>query len=88
MVKLPIFGAVLFSSLVLSLTSCGGKDPICDCIQVGDELNKASAKVLQKEPTAADEALLIKLRKKKVKACKNYQTMSGVDMLKRKESCQ
>ncbi len=88
MVKLPIFGAVLFSSVILTLTSCSGKDPICECIKVGDELNKASAKVLQKEPTAADEALLIKLRKKKMKACQNYQTMSGVDMLKRKETCQ
>ncbi len=70
-----------------TLASCGGKDSICDCIAVGDQLNKKSNKALQHIPSKAEIVEIKRLQKEKAAKCKEFQTMSGKEMLERKETC-
>ena len=79
--------SVILISLVI-FASCSSKDEqFCECLNAGEELNNASAKMLTGEVTKEDAAALKKLKDKKKKACVNYQTMNGDEMLKRKEKC-
>ncbi len=80
---------IIFASfLTLSiLTSCGGRDSICDCIDASNKLNEKSAKVLAKDATSEDEKTLKALRAEKKKKCVDFEKMSGPELIERKESC-
>jgi len=57
-------------------------------LEAGDKLNQHSAELLQKETlTDEDQSKMTALKKAKEKECVDYQTMSGEEMLKLKESC-
>lgn len=79
--------AVVLVAMAVAVQSCG-RDKICECIEVGDALNRKSSAVLSKgNPSKADEKILVDLRKKKQAACKQFETMSGPEMMERKASC-
>lgn len=73
---------------LLLLSSCEpGDQKMCDCLDSGEKLNRFSAKMLRKEATDADLRKMQTLRADKKKKCAAYQTMSGEEMLKRKQDC-
>jgi hypothetical protein len=80
---------LVFASIftLFTITSCGEKDSICDCIDASNKLNEAASKVLVKEATAKDEKTLKTLRTEKKKKCAEFENMSGTEMMERKESC-
>ncbi len=77
-----------FFGVALLFSACGEKDAICDCISAGDQLNKESHKLLTKTPTEADVKKMKELKKEKELKCKDFQTMSGEEMLERKATCE
>ena len=82
MVKLVI--PVLFL-----VVACSGSTPFCDCIQKGEELNQLTERTLSEGVISAEEANQIKqLKSEKDNLCKEYQTMSGQEMLKLKQACE
>jgi hypothetical protein len=79
---------LVFISLSL-LVSCKTKDTkMCACLEAGEKLNKLSAKLLTTEVTEAQKDAMLKLKAIKKEKCKDFQTMSGEEMLKRKATCQ
>jgi hypothetical protein len=75
-------------SLVV-LSSCKEKDPrFCDCLNVGEELNAFSSKMMTGEVTKEQDAKLQQLMRKKAQVCAPYQKMKGPEMLKKKEGCE
>ncbi len=84
--KFPFF--ILSFQFSILLFSCSSRDPkMCDCLESGDKLNKFSAELFEKEPTAADQEKMKRLRDEKAKKCADFQNMSGEEMLKRKATC-
>jgi len=78
----------LFISVFI-LFSCGAKDTkMCECLEVGEELNQLSAKLLTSDVTEQQKKDLFRLRAEKDKKCQDFQTMGGEEMLKRKAECQ
>jgi len=78
----------LLPALIFCLCACGPTDPkMCDCLDAGDKLNQFSSKLLSKEATPKEVAEMKKLKADKTSKCKDYQTMSGEEMLKRKAEC-
>ncbi len=86
-VKVLLFSAFLFLLTGITLTSCSEKDTICECIEIGDQLNKKSSKALTHTPSETEIAEIKRLRKEKSKKCAEFQKMSGSEMLERKASC-
>lgn len=86
--KVLQFSGLTLFILAISLTSCSGKDSICDCIAVGDQLNKKSSKALQHTPSEKEIAEIKQLKKEKAAKCKEFQKMSGKEMLERKATCE
>lgn len=80
-----LYTLVLLSTITLS--SCGGKDTICECIEIGDKLNKKSSKALTHTPSQKEIKEIKQLQKEKAKKCAEFQKMSGKEMLERKASC-
>lgn len=74
--------------VVLSLTACGEKDSICACIEAGDKLNKLSSEVLEGKKSDINQQEWKKLKVDKEKKCKEFETMSGPEMLERKKNCE
>ncbi len=80
-------------ALMAVLWACSGdgeeKDAqFCKCMKAGDELNKYSAELFDRQATAEDEKKMKELRAKSQKECSQYHTMSGEEMMKRKKACQ
>ena len=79
----------LFTALSFVLLACGSKDTkMCDCLEVSDRLNQLSSELLINDVTPAQKKEMKSLQKQKDKKCKDFQTMSGEEMLKLKEDCQ
>ena len=77
---------LIFTGLLL--LSCSGKDTqFCKCLEAGEALNNFSSELFQKDMDQSKADELNKLKEAKQKACANYQTMSGEEMLKRKKEC-
>lgn len=71
------------------LFSCTQRDKkMCDCLETGDKLNKLSSELLQNSVTKTQKDELFKLRAEKDQKCKDFQTMSGEEMLKKKATCE
>jgi hypothetical protein len=76
--------------LLFVLAACGSgeKTPFCKCIEAGDELNSYSAEILGKsEIDTQAETKMTALKAKKKELCKDYETMSGAEMLELKKAC-
>lgn len=82
--KLPIFAIIALSSLILS--SCS-EDSICDCIRASDELTNKYDQLRTKELTAEGQKEVKQLLKTKKAKCKEFELMSGPEMMERKASC-
>lgn len=54
----------------------------------GEELDAFSSKLFTKAITEEDAKELQELKKKQKKECATYQTMTGSEMMKRKEECE
>jgi hypothetical protein len=78
---------LIISGITGFISACSEPDSICDCITASAAVNKKSAEILKKEPTAADESTLKKLRAEKKKKCAAFEDMSGPEMLERKATC-
>jgi hypothetical protein len=75
--------------LVMVLSSCSQKDSqFCECMEAGKELNEFAQTLWEKNVTKADADKQKQLKEAQTEACKNYQTMDGTEMLKRKEACE
>lgn len=80
---------LLIISSILILSACNSKDEqFCECLKAGEELNVFSSSLLQEEITKEKSDKLKNLKKLKTEACKDYQTMDGPEMLKKKAECQ
>jgi len=82
--KLPIFAIIALSSLILS--SCS-EDSICDCIRASDELTNKYDQLRTEELTAEGQKEVKQLLKTKKAKCKEFELMSGPEMMERKASC-
>lgn len=88
---LSLMNKIIFSALILTslLASCtGSKDEqFCKCLKASEELNSFSSELLSGsvDQTKADKLNALKSAKKE--ACKDYSTMDGEEMLKRKKEC-
>lgn len=82
--KLPIFAISALSFLILS--SCS-EDSICDCIRASDELTNKYDQLRTKELTAKGQKEVKELLKTKKAKCKEFELMSGPEMMERKASC-
>lgn len=82
--KLPIFTIIALSALILS--SCS-EDSICDCIRASDELTNKYDQLRTKELTAKGQKEVKELIKTKKAKCKEFELMSGPEMMERKASC-
>ncbi len=73
---------------IFLLFSCSTKDvQFCECLKVGDKLNKVSSTLLNKPITPKIQKEMQVLKAKKKSICKNYQTMGGEKMLELKAEC-
>lgn len=76
-------------ALVLVAVSCSQKDPkMCACLEAGEKLNTYNAQILMEEKTPERIAKLKTLKKDKEAKCIDFQTMSGEEMLAKKEGCE
>lgn len=82
--KLPIFAISALSVLIFS--SCS-EDSICDCIRASDELTNKYDQLRTKELTAKGQKEVKELLKTKKAKCKEFELMSGPEMMERKASC-
>lgn len=80
--KKAIFIAFIF------LAGCSSKDEqFCNCLIAGKDLNEFSQKLLTEEVTQDKAAKLKLLKATQKKACAEYQTMMGDEMLTLKAEC-
>ena len=79
---------VIIASVFL-MSACNSKDEqFCKCLSAGEKLNNYSAKLMQADITKEKADSLKELRAVKKEACKDYKTMKGPEMLKKKAECQ
>lgn len=79
---------LFFVGTLVILSSCGSKDnQFCSCLKAGDELNAHSVQLFDGNISKEKAEKQQKLIKAKKEACKNYETMTGPEMLKRKKEC-
>lgn len=76
-----------FFILILLISSCKSDQKICKCLEAGDKLNRLSAELLEKEVTVSQKSEMKKLKANQELLCKDFQEMSGEEMLKRKAGC-
>lgn len=75
--------------VVFVVASCSQKDPkMCVCLEAGEKLNSYNSQILMQEKTPEKVSKLRALKKEKEQKCVDFQTMSGEEMLKKKEGCE
>ena len=79
---------LLFTSLILF--SCSQKDEkFCACIKESESLNTLNQKILPGESINSESVKEVKDQiNRKKDACKDYEYMTGPEMLKLKKSCE
>ena len=77
-------------SLPLILFSCSQKDEkFCACIKESESLNNLNQKILSGDSINSESIKEVKDQiKRKKDACKDYEYMTGPEMLKLKKSCE
>lgn len=84
LMKLPFLA--FFGLFTLLTTSCG-EDSICDCIRASDELNHKYEQLRTKELSTKGQKEVKELIQTKKAKCKEFEQMSGPEMMERKASC-
>ncbi|AEA43612.1 hypothetical protein [Fluviicola taffensis] len=82
--KLQIFAVLTLFSLVIS--SCS-EDSICDCIRASDELTSKYDELRTKKLTKKGQKEVKELIQTKKAKCKEFELMSGPEMMERKADC-
>lgn len=82
--KLQIFAVLTLFSLVIS--SCS-EDSICDCIRASDELTSKYDELRTKKLTEKGQKEVKELIQTKKAKCKEFELMSGPEMMERKADC-
>lgn len=79
---------LIFGAIVL-LNSCGSNkdEQFCKCLNASDELNAHSVELFEGEVSKERAEKQQSLIKAKKEACKNYETMTGPEMMERKKEC-
>jgi len=71
------------------MVSCSSGDrKMCDCLEAGQQLNDYAAKILMEDVSAEQADKLKQLKSEQAVKCKDFQRMSGEEMLKRKAACE
>lgn len=73
--------------LMTLLVSCNNSQPLCDCIEAGDEVNKISASFFDRAPTQAGEDSLTKAKEVRDKLCEPFQEMAPKELHERASEC-
>lgn len=74
--------------LIVLATACSERDEkFCKCLEVGNELNAFSAKLLSNGASETTAKKLKEIKSRKQKACEDYITMDGPEMIKKKAAC-
>jgi hypothetical protein len=76
----------VFGSFCLLMTSCS-EDSICECIRASDELTNKYEELRTKKLSVEGQKEVKELIKTKKAKCKEFEQMSGPEMLERKASC-
>ena len=81
---------LLLLSLPLILFSCSQKDEkFCACIKESESLNTLNQKILSSESINSESIKEVKDQiDRKKDACKDYEYMTGPEMLELKKSCE
>lgn len=81
---------LLLLSLSLILFSCSQKDEkFCACIKESESLNTLNQRILRGDSINSESIKEVKEQiKRKKNACKDYEYMTGSEMLKLKKSCE
>jgi len=82
--KLQIFAFLALFSLLM--TSCS-EDSICDCIRASDELTEKYDQLRTEKLTVKGQKEVKELIQTKKAKCKEFELMSGPEMMERKASC-
>lgn len=77
-----------FLLLLTLLVSCNNSQPLCDCVDAGDEVNRISATFFNRAPTQAGEDSLKSAKKKRDEICAPFQEMAPQELHERAEECE
>ncbi len=83
MKQIKFIGIVLF----LVFQGCTSEDKICTCIKNSDAVLKKYDELRGKNITDSDKKALVKLIETKKASCKEFEQMSGPEMMERKSTC-
>lgn len=80
---------MFFVGIVIMFASCksSNDEQFCKCLKAGDALNDHSVTLFEGEINKEKANKQQELIKAKKEACKNYESMTGPEMLKRKKEC-
>lgn len=81
---MKILSLVLLFGLLLS---CNNSQPLCDCIEAGDEVNKISASFFNRAPTQEGEDSLNIAKDKRDELCEPFQDMAPKELHERAAEC-
>lgn len=84
LMKLQFLAFLTFSSLLM--TSCS-EDSICNCIRASDELTNKYDELRTKKLSVKGQKEVKELIQTKKAKCKEFELMSGPEMMERKASC-
>ena len=76
-----------FSLLLILLVSCNNSQPLCDCVEAGDEVNRISASFFDRAPTQAGEDSLNIAKEKYDSLCEPFQNMAPAELHERAAEC-
>ncbi len=79
---------IFLTATAALLFSCSNKDEqFCNCLKASDQLNAKTQTVYNKLITQKLQKEIQQLKSVKVKACEDYQMMSGKEMIELKKEC-
>lgn len=76
------------SLLLILLVSCNNTQPLCDCVEAGDEVNRISATFFNRAPTQEGEDSLNVAKDKRDKLCEPFQEMAPQELHERAAECE
>lgn len=79
---------LIIISLIFSACSSNKDEQFCQCMEVSEAFNVASNEVLKGEKSSMTMEERNALKKKKDKACANYKTTPGDQLLELKKGCE
>ncbi len=75
--------------LFVLISSCNSApEGFCDCMKSGEELNEITQTVLSGKASDDVKMKMMKIRDEKKKACAQFETASGKNMMEWKKACE